>query len=536
MKTILRSKAVYRGHMDLPAAADILVDGKKIVGVFPYGEAPSDGASIRDFGERLIMPGFIDAHTHFFSGAIEDSDYVCTEIADSTSEEDCAEKIQKFAEAHPEMDVIRGSGWFLPKWKTTTLPTRASLDRVVPDRPVLLRCADAHSYWLNSAALKLCGIRPDMEIESGSVGVLSDGTLSGMLIEPAAYEPADKVYRTFPRKEYREIVTGFEKRAASLGITAVSEMFAADYNEENYSLFEMMDDLGREGALKTRLYVFTRLFGYRNFSKALAWREHFASDWFDIPGVKGFLDGVTETYTGLLLEPYTDMPDTCGYGVPLRPFDDVRESVIAANKAGLAVRLHCIADGSVRMGLDLFEESAKANGNKMYHNTIEHIENIDPADVPRFSELHVIPSMQPAHLVLDENGKITHLGEERVKYEWPLKTMEDATHTLALGTDFPVVDIDPFKTIYTAVTRKDYDKKPTGFNEWEKLSMLETLHGYTENAARAYGKEDMLGTLDVGKCADIIALDQNFFTMPEEEIMNNHVIFTMCNGETVYEM
>lgn len=561
MKYLIRSTAVYNGHDALPSPESILVEDGVIRKILPYdvnvealldkreaevlpdkkeagslpdkmnAESLPDGIKVLDFGDRLVMPGFIDAHTHFFTGAMENSEHVCSEIADSVSEDDCARIVGEYAAKHPEEKVIRGSGWFLPKWRTTTLPTKKSLDAVVPDRPVLLKCADAHSYWLNSAALQLCGITQDMKPESGSVGLLPDGELSGMLIEPAAYEPADKVFRTFPDDEYRKIIEDFERVLAGYGITALSEMFAPDYNEENNHLCEMIHSMAEEDRMSAHLYLFPRLFGYTDFSAAEKWKKQFAGKWFDIPGVKGFLDGVTETYTGLLLKPYTDRPDTCGIGVPLREYDDVRQSVIAANREGFSVRLHCIADGSVRMALNLFEDSIRANGDRDYHNTIEHIENIDPSDIPRFRKLHVIPSMQPAHLVLDENGKILHIGKERIRYEWPLRSMAEATGTLAIGTDFPVVGIDPFQTIYTAVTRKDYQHHPTGFNPEEKLTMLQVLSGYTFNAARAYHMEDKIGSLEEGKYADIIVLKENLFTMPEEEIMDNQVVFTMCCGK-----
>ena len=212
----------------------------------------------------------------------------------------------------------------------------------------------------------------------------------------------------------------------------------------------------------------------------------------------------------------------------------MREYVIAANKAGLPVRLHCIADGSVRMALDLYEASREANGDVNVSNTIEHIENIHPDDIPRFAELGVIPSMQPYHLTLDFLEKPRRIGEERCRWEWPHRSLMDAGATLAFGTDYPVVDFNPYPSIYAAVTRLDDEGKPASTNPEECISLAETLKAYTAGGAAAYGRDD-IGVLEEGKLADIIVVSSNLFDLKPEEILSCETVMTMFDGEIVYE-
>lgn len=233
------------------------------------------------------------------------------------------------------------------------------------------------------------------------------------------------------------------------------------------------------------------------------------------------------------MEPYIDKPETCGEGLPLWPERKMKKEIIAANKAGIQVRLHCIADGSVRMALDLFEKSAEVNGEHGLRNTIEHIENIHPDDLDRFAELDVIPSVQPYHVTLAANGKVNQIGEKRARLQWPFRTLLEHEGALALGTDYPVVTIDPFTTIYAAVTRRDDDGKLTSTNPWEKISMADTLKAYTSGAARVYHVEDSMGTLEPGKMADIIVLSGDLFEVDKEEIRGMKVEANYFEGEKI---
>lgn len=537
MDYCIKAKYLFAGDGKPPVAKSILIQEDRIEKVVNPGEETEfiDGETvIIDAGDGLVMPGFIDAHTHFFNGALAYSEHVCCDIEASTSEEDCVRIISEYAKAHPNEKRIRGRGWFVTNWKDAPLPTKESLDGALPDIPVYLAAADCHSYWLNTKALEECGITKDMEVETGYIGKLPNGELSGMLVEMDACEIADRKYREFSLKEQKEIYMSFMEHVASLGVTSLSEMMPGEYDEEYLEKYKVIKQLGEEKSAKCRLHLFTKLFDVDDYEVAVQWKKELDNDWLKLSGLKGFIDGVAETYTGLLLEPYTDRPDTKGIGVPAISLEELKERIYEANKLGLPVRIHCIADGSVRMALDAFEYAVNKT-KTMLPNTIEHIENIHPDDIKRFQKLGVIPSMQPMHVILDCDGKIIRIGLERIKYEFPWKSMWDAFGGVAIGTDFPVVSLNPFDNIYAAVTRKNFDGSEASHNPEEVLTMEQTLMGYTYWAAKSYGREDEIGTVSEGKLADLVILNQNLFDISAEQIRDTKVELTMLGGKIVYE-
>lgn len=535
---IIKASSLFTAKDAKVTSGSICIAGDKIVAIVPLGEENNFvGASTKiiEAKEGLVIPGLIDAHTHFFNGALANSEHVCNDIEKSTSEEDCARIIAEYAKAHPDEKRIRGRGWFITNWGTTELPTKASLDAVIPDKPVYLGAADCHSYWLNSAALEECGITKDTEVSSGYIGKLPNGELSGMLVEMEACIYAEKKYREFSYEDQMSIYQNFMEKAAAYGVTSLSEMIPGEYDDEHFIKYSIVKKIADEGKAKTRLHLFTKLYDVDDFNIALDWKDKLDGPFLKLAGVKGFIDGVAETYTGLLLEPYTDRPDTCGIGVPAKPLDELKDVVYRANEAGLPVRIHCIADGSVRMALDAFEYANSKCSKKGLANTIEHVENIHPDDIARFKELNVIPSMQPIHIILDADGKITRIGEERIKYEWPLKSLVDSFGLVALGTDYPVVDLNPFDNIYSAVTRCNFDGSSATHNDWEKLSVGEALMGYTTWAAKAYSREDEIGQIAEGMLADVVILDTNLFEVSPSKILDTKVLTTIVNGKIVYE-
>lgn len=198
--------------------------------------------------------------------------------------------------------------------------------------------------------------------------------------------------------------------------------------------------------------------------------------------------------------------------------------------------MHSIGDRAVKMMLKACEESNKVNDNKNIRNTIEHIEVIDPQDIPRFRKLNVVPSMQPLHLPLDRFDKLYRMGKERSRYEWALKSIVRSGAVLAAGTDYPVADFDPVPNIYMAVTRKGTDGVQYGMESpEEKLSVAEILRAYTYGGAYATHTEDILGTIEDGKYADLAVLDKNLLNIDPEEILNARVVMTMVDGKVVYE-
>lgn len=535
---VLKSNAIYPGKGTEVFAGGVAIAGNKILAVRNEEEIEkliSDDTKVYEYEDKLIMPGFIDAHDHVLMGATVASDHLVSDIEHSTSEQECLDMIKTYADSHPDEQRILGMGWFPAKWGDAPLPTKERLDEIVPDRPAYMLCADAHTLWLNSLGLADAGYTPDMKFPAGGVGLNDAGEMNGLIFEPDALVIGWNRMYDFEKPVFKDIMAGFMDEIVAYGVTTVGEMSADDYNDvvrKRYGIYKEMDE---NGELKCRINSYMKLAGYTDFSSNKNFQEEFNGNKFRISGLKGFLDGVTSTYTGYLLEPYTDRPDTCGEGVPSLTQERLNASVIAGNKAGLPVRIHCIAGGSVRMALDAYEASKKENGDMPFMNTIEHIETMHPDDIPRFSELDVIASVQPAHLPLDDNEKITRMGEERCRWEWPFRSLIDAGAVIALGTDCPVVSANPFPNIYAGLTRCDYDGVPTGVDNGEYMTMGELLEAYTLGAAKAYNCDDVLGTLEEGKLADITVIDRNLFDVEPKDVIHASALLTISDGKVVYE-
>lgn len=533
---VIKSKAVFTGYVRGPFEGGVAIEGNKILAICEgdaINDYISDDTEVFEYGDNLIMPGLIDAHDHLWWGACADSPYMVN-LSMTKSKEEAIAMIKEFAGANPDLPRVCGFGWMLGQWNDAPFPTKEDLDAIVPERPTYMLNGDCHSAWLNSKGIKEAGYTPDMVIDGGSIGLDEAGEPNGQIFEPAALEYAwNKVYDYTP-DQIRTIVSEFMRGLAKQGVTSISEMSADDYVDLYLNRYRAFKELEKEGVITTRIHIYTRLFGYNEFSKAIEWQKEFNSPKLALNGLKGFVDGVTSTRTAALLEPYTDMPETCGIDAPLISQEDLDACVVAGNKEGLPVRLHCIGDRSVRMALDAFEESIKANGRHGLPNTIEHIENIHPDDIPRFKELGVIASLQGEHLPQENNEKLLRLGEERCRYEWPFRSLIDAGADMAFGTDFPVVYYNQFPGIYASIARKNYDGSMAGADNGEKLTLAEALSTNTLGSAKAYGRQSELGTLDAGKLADVIVLDRNLFERPEDEIKDAEVVLTIMDGDVTY--
>ena len=536
---ILKSDAVFTGLSDVPTPGAVAVKGNRIIEVAGKDELDhliGSDTRICDFGQKLILPGFMDAHVHFFMGAFAASEHMNTEISESESEEDCVRMMVDYTKKHPDLPRVCGMGWFPANWKDAPLPTKESLDVAFPNKPVYLICADAHTVWLNSKALEECGITADTEIECGEICLDSQGNPNGILKEMAGFVAFAKMM-ILPTATIKKLQEDFLKCVVESGVTSIGDMSAYTLNADTIGLFKAGKELEWEGKLPVRLHFYPGLGSSPYYRDILDFMKEFNTEKVRVAGLKGFVDGVTSTYTGLLLEPYEDRPDMIGH--PNYSHEVYEECITAANKAGLGVRLHCIADGSVRLALNCFEKANAANGNegnrKGIKNSIEHCENVHPDDIPRFKELGVTASMQPYHLTLDNNEKILRIGVERSRYEWPHRSLLEAGARLAFGSDYPVVGFNPFPSLYAAMTRCNDLGQPTGANPEEKITLAQALNAYTQGSAYAYDREEELGTLEKGKLADIIVVNKNLFDIQLEEIKDCQIDMTIADGSVIFE-
>ena len=535
---VIFGDAIFDGISEQPYQGGIAVLGNKIVAAskekMSIQEWIDDHTKVLDCGNKLVMPGFVDAHMHFFTGGFVNSQYMLTELFEAHSEEDCIQMVARFAEANPELEKISGMGWFTGIWDHPHhKPSRKSLDLIVPDKPVYLLSADCHTFWLNTKALEECGINKETTVSFGEIGKDSNGELDGLLYEIEACAAANEKAFTLPKELMADLQAQFYNQLISHGITSTTNMSVSPVMETSFTDIEVAAEMEAKGDLPLRIHFYPSLGLDGDMTVAKELREKYHSEKLRFSGLKQFVDGVTSTYTAFLLEPYSDNPGVCGRSN--YPYEIYEKGVMAANKEGIGVRLHAIGDGAVRMALDAYEASLGVNGAHKCVNTIEHIEVIHPDDIGRFSKLNVVASMQPMHLIMDQNEQLVRIGTNRAKYAWPLRTMQESGAKLAFGTDYPVADINPFPNIFAAIERMDDHGVVVGINPEEKVPLAQALKAYTKGSAGAIGRENDLGTLEAGKLADIIVLDKNLFQCETKQIANTNVETTIMDGEIVFQ-
>lgn len=539
---VIKSNVIFDSIADEPFAGGIAIKGNKIQAVVKgegIDEYIGPDTEVMEFTDKLVMPSFIDAHMHFVDGAINYSDYMCSNLIESSSEAEAVEMLKAYADAHPDETTIRGTGWHTGMWGNAPLPTKKSLDEAFPDKPVFVVSADLHTMWLNSKALEVAGVSTDWVLKSGKVGVDENGEMNGLLFEPEAWCRTKPYFFNFTDEQWMEIYGDFFEEAKKWGITGSSDMAGSVVGEECYKMLGYVQQLADNGTLAARLHVYMNLEeADEHMEEVLALKAKTDTEKLDIAGMKSFIDGTTSVRTAYMMEPYSDDPTTCGDMCPLCPQEIMEPRIIKSNANGLQVRVHSIGDMAVRMCLDMFEASKKVNGDHGCNNAVEHIEQIHPADIPRFAELDVIPSMQPMHLTLDATDeiseKVPRCGMERAAYEWVHKSILKAGGQLAFGTDFPVVHFNPFPSVHAAVSRVTPEGLPCCVNPWECIELSDTLKAYTIGASKVYNTHNMVGTLKEGMLADIVVVDCNLFDIPINDIQHAVVNTTIFDGNVVY--
>ncbi len=537
---VIKSEAVFTSTEDKPFAGAVAVTGDKITGVV-HGEAPGEwigeDTEVIECENKMVMPGLIDAHVHFFMGSAANSRYMNMEIEKSTSPEDCIRMMKEYEKANPDLPRLMGMGWFPANWGDCPLPTKEILDEAFPDKPVILYCADGHTTWCNTKGLASCDIDKDSVFDFGEACKGPDGELNGILLEGAAIKSNTQM-SNFPYEILKEIYGDCFQSLAEKGITSISDITINTIGDAFLTLVGHLKELKDNGVFTARLNLYSNM-NDGDYETEKEFDKSFGDDdLLRYAGIKSLIDGVTSTFTGLMLEPYTDKPDCMGDPANY-PKEYYIDCITKANAAGYGVRLHCIGDRAVRWALDAFEASNKANDNpgnvKGIRNAVEHIETIHPDDIPRFKELGVMASMQPMHLPLDAEEKLRRVGPERDKWEWPHRSLLDAGARLCFGTDYPIVNFDPFANIYAAVARKyPTTHEPAGINPEQKVTLAEALKAYTIEGAYSYGTDDKVGTLEEGKYADIAILDCNLFDLEEDQLLDAKVERTFLGGKEVY--
>lgn len=531
---LIEGEAIFDSVGDAPFSGFVAIAGNRIVGVGGKSDAAAYAGpdTVRiDAGERLVLPGFHDSHTHLILAGM----YKCfVNMGSAKSEEEAARMLFEHEQAHPTEGWVYGFNWYHVFWDRKVLPRKETLDRYFPDRPVILLNAEAHGAWVNSKALEIAGVTKDTpDPFGGEIARGDDGEATGFLYESAVALVGAYSFDLSPAQE-RKFLKAYMDAAAPLGITSLVDV--QPYFGANLGKLATYRKMEEDGELTVRIHAAADLFGDLELTARDAARC--TGDKVRANLLKQFVDGVPITHTALMLEDYTDAPGNKGF--QLCELDRIEEGIMEGHRLELSVKIHAIGDRAIRFTLDCFERAIRTYGKNKARHAIEHVETVTPEDIPRFGELGIVPSVQPEHVGLlptweGEEYRFV-LGEERAGRTWPFKSLLKAAGVLAIGSDCPVVDNNPFYEVHRGITRVHDDGLPEGgWNPTEKLTVAEVLKGYTYGSAYGVSREEELGTLEPGKLADVIILDRDLFRVRPEEVRTAQVDLTIMDGAIIYE-
>lgn len=555
-------------------AEAVAIDGERILAVGKTSELTSkyEAARTIDLDGKLVTPGFNDAHVHFFAGALS---LLTVDLFNSKSAEEAAARVAaKVKEVKPGEWII-GRGWDHTLWGNK-FPDKSLLDKVAPKNPVLLERVDGHVGWANSAALKLAGIDKNTKNpEGGVIDRDASGEATGILKETAGDFVQSKVPPPTDEQKAKAMELALDM-AKKYGITSVQD-------NSGYATTKLYRALLKQDKLTVRV---SEWLDFEDSVESLkAQRDEFDSFKDDanrlrLGAVKGYVDGTLGSKTAAMLAPFSD--DAGNSGIPRRSQEDLTAKVVALDKEKFQVTLHAIGDRANRMALNAYEAAknqrsvsireevkaiykawvkkdvfwlmtsaereafskkpdveAKVSDKTLFKNPyrhrVEHAQVVSPSDFKRFSDLGVIASMQPTHAISDKRWAESRLGEYRVLGAYAWHFMQSYDVHVPFGTDFPVESINPYQTLYAAVSRQDPEGDPAGgWQPQERLSMAAAIRCHTYESAFAEFMENEKGTIEAGKLADLVVHSQDLLTIPHAEILKTEPIYTIFNGRVVY--
>jgi predicted amidohydrolase YtcJ len=481
-----------------------------------------------DLKGRMLMPAFQDAHIHPILAGLQANS--CNLEGLNTIEEYVA-AIKKYADAHPDEAWITGGGWLMSAFGPGGIAGRELIDAVVPDRPVYLESSDGHTVWVNTKTLEIAGItnetpdppdgRIDRDRHGAAIGSLQEG--AGALVP---VPPATDARRQEGLRYSVKLLNGY-------GITAVQD---ANVGEPDLKAYKAVDATGELSLRVVASILWEGDKGLEQIADIKRLRTQYTAGHVDAGTVKIFQDGVMENYTATMLEPYL-IPGNVR-GIPMVDPDRLKEFVTRLDADGFQVHFHAIGDAATRQALDAIEAARSANGDLGHRHHISHLELIDPADIPRFRELGVVANFQPLWAYADEyitDLTIPFIGPNRSKWLYPIGSVYRSGAVVAFGSDWSVSSANPFEEIETAVTRMGaLGDTNVPFIPEQRIDLPEAIAAFTINAAFVNRLEKQTGSIEVGKLADLIVLDQNPFAIPPEKISDTQALVTLFEGEAVH--
>ncbi len=494
------SKLVMRGDK-LPKEFDFRVDGRG----------------------KTMLPGLIDAHGHVMGLGFQ---ALTLDLSATNSLADAQEAIRAYAAKNPDRRWIIGRGWNQEKWGLGRFPTAADIDAVIADRPVWLERVDGHAGWANSRAMEIAGVTAASKAPTGGRIEMAGGKPSGIFIDAASELVGKHVPPPLPRD--RDAALG-EAQAAllKLGITGIADMGTSI---EDWQTFRRAGD---EGWLNVRIFGYAA--GIENMvaiagSRPTPWLY---DDKLRMGGVKLYLDGALGSRGAWLKKPYADAPGQTG--LQFHPSAEVRNMMVRASMDGFQTAVHAIGDAANADAIGAVEDLAETYpGDRRWR--IEHVQVVDPADLPRLAKNGIISSMQPVHQTSDRIMAEARLGPERLAGAYAWNSILKAGGKLAFGSDVPVESANPFAGLSVAISREDEKGQPFGgWRPEERVSREQALAGFTTGAAYASFAEAKVGMLAPGYRADFVLVDTDPLLASPSQIRATIVHETWVGGYPAYQ-
>ncbi len=518
---IVHHAQIYTVNDNFSTAEAMAVQDGKIVAIGTNDEILKEykSDSLVDAKGAALYPGFIDAHAHFLGYG---QSLYAVDLMFVPSWEEAINRVKDFAAKHPGKGWIKGRGWDQNRFPGKQFPTNAALNELFPDRPVILERVDGHASIANDFALKLAGVKPGQTMEGGQF-MMQDGKLTGLLVDNAV-GVVERFVPDATSNDYKDWLTSAQQNCFATGLTTITDCGLSP------SDIDQIDALQKSNDLKMRLYVMLSDKPESYASKYFT-GGGYVTERLSVKGVKVYGDGALGSRGACLIHPYTDKPDWSGFLLSSQAhFDSVAAKLINTD---FQMCTHAIGDSANRTILKVYAKYLKGKNDKRWR--IEHAQIINPADFNLFGENSIVPSVQPTHGTSDMYWAADRVGAERLKGGYAYKQLLEQNNWLPLGTDFPVEEINPFKTFLASVARQDSKGFPAGGFQMENaLTREQTIRGMTIWAAKANRMEKQVGSLEVGKKADFILLDKDLMKVATDSILQVKVLKTYLNGERVF--
>ena len=527
---ILTNGKIWTVNNAQPLAEAIACIGSRIVAVGSASEIQKwTGPSTQtiDLGGKLVLPGFNDAHVHFYAGGAHLSS---VKLRDAESETVFRNRIQAYAAKLPTGRWILGGDWDHENWTPARLPTRQLIDEAAGDHPVFINRLDGHMSLANTIALKLAGVdRNTPDPPGGAIVRDANGDPTGVM-KDAALNAVERVIPAPSEDEIADALKAAMRYAAENGVTSVQDMSAAP------DILRVYQKLLRSGELTVRVAGRQPLASWKRLAD-IGLLAAFGGPNLQIGGLKGFADGSLGSTTALFFEPYLDAPNTSGLANDeMIPESKMYGHILSADAAGLQVAIHAIGDKANHTILNMYEEVENKDGARDRRFRIEHAQHLRQDDIPRFGKLHVIASMQPYHAIDDGRWAEKRIGPERAKGTYAFRTLLDTGAVLAFGSDWHVAPMEPILGIYAAATRRTLDgKHPGGWVPEQKITVPEAIRAYTWGSAYASFEDKYKGTIEPGKLADLTVLSSDILTIDPVGIDKVKVVLTVFDGKVIYK-